>query len=66
MNTEKFLNSLFPNGSECHIDNNVITGYTSAGNTKVSVVGTTDSAELDPTMVLKISAHVISMLKVQF
>jgi malonate decarboxylase gamma subunit len=63
MNTEKFLNNLFPKGRECHIDNNVITGYASAGKNMVSVVGTTDSAELAPDMILKISSHVIETIE---
>ena len=63
MNTDNFINRLFPNEQSCTVKNNVITGYASVGNTNVSVVGTTDSAELSPAMVLKITEHIIETIE---
>ncbi len=63
MDAHNFLENLFPVEHQTKIENNTITGYAKVNKNLVSVVGTTESAELTPEMVLNISEHIVETIE---
>lgn len=63
MDAHEILSRLFPGGHRCAVEGGVVTGYATAGNGGVSVIGTAAHAAIDIPMSLRLASHVLETVE---